>query len=133
MRSLKEITKKFSMKFVEFWKFVSNTASGKCTKIHRFFHRAKSLFWVIVPFSIKSFKFIIYHTLIVFDIMPYNEISTIEISQKSVHTFCNSWLINNICIIDSMYLTRSKRYRNWGLDVFIDSINLRKNLIVSQF
>jgi len=120
MGSGKIFSKKFFMKFSEFWIFKPEAISLKRTKIYSTFHSTYNLVWCVEMRSIKSPELNSNHILIILYVMTYNCVSWWE----KIHYFwsnaLHTWSIFYIYIIEMMHLRRlvGNRYRRLYKNIF---------------
>lgn len=112
------------MKFGKLRWFIGKSSSLKLTVICRRSHRTKSFIRGIVSFSSESFKFIRKNFFIIFDIMTRDDICSIQDLDDFFYIVSNWRTINDIFIINTIYLRSSKWDRNRRFNKKIMAIKL---------
>ncbi len=124
MRSVEIFTEEMSMKLREFRWLIGESSTLHLTVIRRAPHGTERLARSIVSCTTEASELIREDIFIILDIMPTDDIRTIEHADNIIHIVRHHWSICDILIVDTIHLGCSERDRNRWLYEEIMACNL---------
>ena len=104
MRSVEVFTEEMSMKLGEFRWLIRESSTLELTVICRAPHGTERLARSIVSCTTEASELVGEDIFIILDIMPTDDIRTIEHADNIIHIVRHHWSVRDILIIDAIHL-----------------------------